>query len=356
MNTQRLNEVIDAGRVKVRKFCGPFSLYIIEHFSNCMEMRYSRVVLNALREGGYEAKKLVVNLHYMSPFVQESTLGRFKHKHLAMNCIEQEVTCLEQEGFTFVNEYKKDQFDLKAAVAALREIRMTCFSLKEFVIRNQNPEALVQMVDRGMHMMLLVDEWGKTWYRPVGYAENMKWTDASNSHIEAVLEGLATIDGSQGFVGEGFFDGCHLTITDVSFVKNTWMHELCPQQRLNEFEQMLAPTGIVKPTIAQYQRVKAADVTRLCSLNKSLIVSVPKATSSLTAETGGKIYRALVSEHEPFVALFGQRKTHDHSEIYDYSDLKSKGLAFHNLKVDLNGLTFTTCNFRPGDKSCALFC
>lgn len=355
MQTQ-LSTLVEAGRAKVRKFSGPYSVYVIDHFSDCSEKCFTRIVLNARDEGGFEAKKLMVKLHYMTPFVQESTLGCFRHRHLAMARIDEEVTCLEQSGFTYIDEFKKEQVDIKAAVANLVESRLTCFKLPEFLQRYRNTDALVQRVNSGMHMLLLVDEWGTVWYRPTGFSENLPWFDATGSHIEVVLKGLGSIDGAIGFVGEGFYDGCHLTLTDVVLVGSAWLYDLGANERLETFQSMIKSLEIVKPFVAQYERVKAAEVARLCNQNGSLIVSVSKATPSLSARQANHIYRALVSEHESFVAMFGHRKTSEHSELFDYSDFSSKGLAFHNLMLDLNGLTFTTCNFRPGDMKCALFC
>ena len=352
----QLSTLVEAGRTKVRKFSGPYSVYVVDHFSDCHEKCFSRIVLNARDEGGFEAKKLLVKLHYMTPFVQESTLGSFKHRHLALARIEEEITCLEQSGFIFIDEFQKEQVDIKAAVANLVESRLTCFKLPEFLQRYRNTEALVQRVNSGMHMLLLVDEWGKVWYRPTGFSKNLPWFDASGSHIEVVLKGLGSIDGAIGFVGEGFYDGCHLTLTDVALVGSAWIYDLGANERLDAYQSTIKSLEIVKPSVAQYERVKAAEVARLCHQNGSLIVSVSKATPSLSARQANHIYRALVSEHDAFVAMFGHRKTSEHSELFDYSDFSSKGLAFHNLMLDLNGLTFTTCNFRPGDMKCALFC
>lgn len=355
MNNQ-FRTLVEAGRAKVRKFSGPYSVYVVDHFSNCAEKIFTRIVLNAKDEGGFEAKKLMVTLHYMTPFVQESTLGSFKYKHLAMERINEEITCLEQSGYLFIDEFVKDQINVKAAVEKLNESRLRCFQLTEFLQRYRNSEALIQRVNSGMHVLLLVDEWGKVWYRPTGFSKNLPWFDATGSHIEAVLKGLGSIDGALGFVGEGFFDGCHLTINDVALVGNTWVYDLGAQERLVAFQSMIDSLEIVKPSIASYEKVKLSQVAGICHQNRSLIVSVSKAAPSLSATQKIQIFRALVTEHDALVVMFGHRKTSEHSEIFDFSDFSSKGLAFHNLTIDLNGLTFTACNFMPGEKKCAIFC
>jgi hypothetical protein len=352
----QFSTLVEAGRAKVRKFSGPNSVYVVDHFSDCNEKCFTRIVLNASEEGGFDAKKLMVKLHYMTPFVQESTLGNFKYRHLAMGRIDEEITCLEQSGYLFIDEFTKDQINVKAAVEEMNESRLRCFKLTEFLQRYRNADALVQLVNSGMHVLLLVDEWGKVWYRPTGFSSNLPWFDATGSHIEVVLKGLGSIDGAVGFVGEGFFDGCHLTVSDVALVGNAWVHNLGAKERLETFQAMIKSLEIVKPSIAAYEKVKACEVAGLCHQNRSLIVSVSKAAPSLCSGQTVQIFRALVTEHESFVAMFGHRKTSEHSEIFDYSDLSSKGLAFHNLTLDLNGLTFTACNFRPGEKKCALFC
>lgn len=352
----RFHKYVQAARVKVRKYCGPFTEYFIEHFSDCAQKTYTRLILNITGDGRYKAIKCSIHLNYSNPYVDVTELGSFKMHHLGMDRIQQEVTVLEQNGFDFIDECNKIRFDVKAKTDLLLEKRLQCFSLKTFHERYTNQDAYTQVVEEGVHVIVVVDENAMVWYRPAGLKSNLGWLHAKDEHIEAVTVGLASLDGAQGFVGEGFYNGVQFVLTDISFLKDKWLFHLNALQRMECYLEAVNEQLMVLPKVAKYKRVKTSEIRTMCTKYKGIIVSVPQAMPCYALSQGDAVCRAMVTEHEPFEAYFGVKKTYDHSEVYDFDDFKYKGLLCHQLKIDLNGLTFTSCGFKPGDKTCAVFC
>lgn len=352
----KMSASIKVARDKVRQYCGPFTIYFAEHFSNCARQSYCRTIINLTREGAYKAIRCDIDLSYPKPIVQVKELGIFREKHIALGKLNEETTCLEQSDYLFIDECHKVPFDVKSKLASYQEARLKCYSLNTFHQRYKNLEALVQFVEKGMHMTFVVDEFADVWFRPVGYKDKLAWTKASNEHAQVVLENLAKVDGALGFVGEGFFDGLKIILTDIIFLKDKWLFDLKATQRMDAFRQLVDGLAMVKPSIAEYQKVKASDIRKLCSSHRALIISTPQATQSVTNSANANVYRALVVEHEPFDAYFGVKKSASHSELFDYDDFSYKGLAYHNLKIDIKGLTFKACLFQAGKSDCALYC
>lgn len=352
----KMSSAIKLAREKVRQYCGPFTIYFAEHFSNCARQSYCRTIINLTKDGVYKAIRCDIDLNYPNPFVQVKEIGTFREKHIALGKLSEEATCLELNDYLFIDDCHKEPFNVKSQLDSFLEKRISCYSLKTFHERYRNLEALVQFVEKGMHMTFVVDEFAEVWFRPVGYKDKLGWTKATNEHAQVVLENLARFDGALGFVAEGFFDGLKLVLTDIIFLKDKWLFDLSATERMNAYRQLVDSVSMIKPAVAEYHKVKASDIRKLCNLHKGIIVSTPQAQQSISNTESNHVYRALVVEHEPMDAYFGVKKSSSHSELFDYDDFSYKGLAYHNLKIDIKGLTFKACLFQAGKSECALYC
>lgn len=354
VDLRRSDADLFAARRKAREHCGPFTTYFAEYFSE--NKVYCRLILNLTSDNTYKTIKCELDFYSTNGQINVSELGHFKHLHIAKEKLEEEATYLEQNGFMFVDELEKLTFDIKSTVEKLHENKLSVCSLSDFITRNRNREVYVQPVDKGMHMFFLVDEMGSVWLRPIGLKENVGWQRTADSYLLLMMRDLARLDGAFGFVGEGFYDGTTILLTDIILIKDRWVNELSSHERILAFTDAVKGMGILHPPVAVQVKISIDGLRELTFKNKAVLVSIPSAKPSLSLEPIKDLGRILVTENKPLEIYLGERKTVSHYEVFDFEDLKYKGLGYLKIDINLKGLKFKVSGFKPGDISSAVYC
>lgn len=184
------------------------------------------------KEGGFDVFKRTIMFKDINQKVFEERVCRVAQRHDAKQAIEQSVTCMEQDGWDWLDEKEQPLYNVMAeadAMLAKCSYIRNVDGINAWDVLGENV-VYGQKITGGLRLFVAIDPFCTVWVKAFSLSGNGVW-EVGSSAIRNKLGSVVKIDEARGAVIEIVMSGARLSVIDVWYLHDKWLTDIGREER-----------------------------------------------------------------------------------------------------------------------------
>ncbi len=326
----------------IRKYCGANTVYFIDEASLTTPETVIRFKIDYDNDGWYSVENIRYSKSASAPKCHIKRFGKFRYLPLAQKRLEQEVFALEQNGYFCFNEVSKAMINLKDHVNSFEEARIKSSDMNNLLdVIEFKDELCLQPLPMGIHSFLLIDSFGDPWIKSIGWKGKRDWQKLPYSNINQSILKTIHIDGCNGAIFEGFYNGHKFLVLDVVYLHDKIMSDLSQMQRLASLKQYFKTHQLNPEYLLPFKFLNFKDVWKtLEQQSDNYILSMNESTTSLASQMDATYSKYSITKVPSTEVIIGSHINADHIQLLRAENLTPLQYYFFPFQLDFEHLSY----------------